>query len=260
MPMRAPLALAIAALAAVIAPAAPAAACSCAMPSIRISPRGAGAPINATVMAWLPHGGYGAFDKVTLSLREKRSGAPVAVAYRSAGSADVGVVELVPRHALRPNTSYEVIAAHDAALDVVGTFTTGGARATTAPAWKGVVKAGYFRAVPRCCLCMTRDPYLELRLTADDHQPLARSLAAIPRYAIWVADRNGKLDYSRPPVTYLAGGTAWLSLGHPSTCSPDNFTIPHRKALKLGIRPVDLAGNLGAPSELVLDTVHAKRP
>lgn len=257
---RAPLAIALAACAAVIAHPEPAAACSCMMPRIQISPEGAGAPTNATVVAWIPRGGYGARGAVTLTLREKLSGAPVAVDYRTAGSADVGVVEMIPRAPLKPGTAYAVIEARaGGGVDEVGGFVTGDARATRAPAWNGVVNGGYFQDKPVCCMCMTDDPYILLELSADPHGPADRKLDAVARYAVWVADASGKLDYKRRPVTYLPGGSARLWLGHPSTCAPDDFKIPRRKALRLGIRPVDLAGNLGTASEIVLDTLHPRR-
>lgn len=239
---------------AIIARANDAHACSCSMPRISISPDGADAPINATVVVWIPaYVSKGA--EVSLSLRKKTSGDTVTVDYRRVGSAAMTVIELMPKGKLSPNTEYEIVRSDQDAPAVVGTFTTGTRELAGAPAWKGLAKTGYFKAVPVCCMCMTSDPYAEIELA----EKLDDNKATQYRLAIWMAGSDGKIDYRKSPVTYeSADNTLWL--GHPSTCSPANFTFPKQKALKLGIKLVDLAGNASTASEFVLDTTKPVRP
>jgi hypothetical protein len=77
---------------------------------------------------------------------------------------------------------------------------------------------------------------------------------------VWLPDKSGKLDFTKPPALYY-GGSAFgraaleeLSLGHPSTCSAANFTFPAgAKSLKIGVAAIDLAGNQSTPSVVSLD-------
>ncbi len=229
-------------------------ACSCGMPRISISPEGADAPINSTVVVWIPsYVSKGA--EVSLSLRKKSSGDPVTVDYRNLGSAATTVIELMPKAKLSPNTEYEIVRMEGDAPTVAGSFITGTREMSGAPAWKGVAKASYFKAVPVCCMCMTADPYAEIEFADKLDDKKAKQY----RVAIWMAGSDGKIDYKKSPVTYDdAGGTLWL--GHPSTCAPANFAFPKQKALRLGVKLVDLAGNASTASEFVLDTTKPVRP
>ncbi len=229
-------------------------ACSCAMPRIEISPSGTDAPINSTVVVWLPsYESKG--PQVSLSLRKKTSGDTVAVDFRNLGSAAVEVIELMPRAKLDANTEYEIVRVEKDGTNPVGQFTTGKHELTATPVWKGIAKASYLKAVPVCCMCMTADPYAAIELK----EPIDAARAAQVRVAIWMAGADGKIDYKKSPVTYHEG-SAHLWLGHPSTCAPSNFTFPRSRALRFGIKLVDLAGNASAASEFVLDTTKPIRP
>lgn len=254
--------LALFAITAIVARPDEAAACSCMGPRISISPSGTGAPINSTIVVWLPN--EDPEREVVLSLRKKSNGETIAVDYKSLGSGEVKVVEMTPRSKLDPNTAYEIVRT-DRQADVrgdrytdraIGELTTGMRElAATAPAFKGLAKTGYYRDRKVCCNCSTGDPYavLDLAEPVDDKKQDVR-------FGIWLAGADGKIDYQRPPITYTRG-TRGLWLGHPSTCAPANFTFPKHKALKLGVKLFDLAGNASTPRELVLDTTRpAKHP
>lgn len=230
-------------------------ACSCAAPRVRISPEDVDAPTNSTVVVWLPSY-VGKASEISFSLRKKVNGEQVAVDYRPTGAAGLAVIEMLPRAKLDPGTTYEVVMVKGQdAPRPVGSFATGKSAHTGAPQFAGVAKAGYFKAVPVCCMCMTDQPYalIELKEQFDE----ARSTTI--RIGVWLADDKGRIDYTKPPTTYLRASDH-LYLGNPSTCSPPNFTFPVRKATKLGIKLVDLAGNASGAAEVTLDTTKPVKP
>jgi hypothetical protein len=248
------LAIALFALTAILARAEDAAACSCARPRVTHSPQGTDAPLNSTVVVWVPS--YVATGNVNLSLRKKTSDVTIAVDYKSMGAADVKVIEMMPRAKLDPNTEYEIVLTDKDTDAPVGSFTTGMRELKVAtPPFLGVAKANYYKDTPICCICNTADPYADIELS----DTLGDKRAKEVRLAIWMSGADGKIDYKKPPVTYEHGSQrVWL--GRPSTCSPANFTFPKTKKLKLGIKLVDLAGNASAPSEFVLDTTKPAKP
>jgi hypothetical protein len=230
-------------------------------------PEEAGAPADATsrsagrrrradqptVVVWLP--AYVAKAMRSAFLRKKfwRS---VAVDYRPSGAAALAVVEMVPLAKLDPSTTYEVVMVKGQdPPKPVGSFATGKVELTGAPAFQGIAKASYYKAVPVCCMCMTDDPYavIELKDKVADHR-----MGQI-RFAVWMSDAAGKIDYKKPPTTIYRGSDS-LYLGHPSTCSSANFLFPKQKALKLGIKIIDLAGNASQASEVTLDTTRPVKP
>ena len=125
-------ALLLAAFVCVLARAGLAGACTCGGPQPFISPSNADAPINATVMVWVPSI-IGKHDGLSFGLR-KKSGAQVATDYKRTGSGDVGVVEIIPRHKLAKNTKYEVVMFKGGGMpSVAGSFTTGKRSVTGTP-------------------------------------------------------------------------------------------------------------------------------
>jgi len=223
-------------------------ACSCSAPRITVSPDGTDAPINATVVVWVPSYVVKGTD-VSLSLRMKTTGDTVAVDFRTVGAASVTVVELMPRVKLAVKTEYEIVQG----AAVVGAFTTGTRQLSAVPVWGGIGKSGFYKDTAVCCICNTSNPYARLALAEklDDRKPY--------RVAIWMAGSDGKIDYKKPPVTYeQTADTLWL--GHPSTCSPANFLFPKQQSLKLGVKLVDLAGNASTASEITLDLTKPERP
>jgi hypothetical protein len=249
------LTLALFVLTAILARAEDAAACSCARPRVTHSPHDTDAPINSTVVVWVPS--YVAKGNVVnLSLRKKTSDDTIAVDYKSMGAADMKVIEMTPRAKLDPNTEYEIVLTDKDASAPVGSFTTGTRKLKAAtPPFLGVAKANYYKDKPICCICNTADPYADIELSDTIGDKRAKEV----RLAIWMAGADGKIDYKKPPVTYEYGAQR-LWLGHPSTCAPANFTFPKTKNLKFGLKLVDLAGNASAPSEFVLDTTKPLKP
>jgi hypothetical protein len=84
----------------------------------------------------------------------------------------------------------------------------------------------------------------------------------VVRYAVWVSDERGRIDYQRPPLLYTQlvditsyeGSPTQLSL-YLGCTNPDvsDFERPHyENGFRLGVRAVDLAGNMSEPSELRL--------
>jgi hypothetical protein len=253
-------AIVLAALVSVLARAELAHACSCGSPQPYVQPTGDDAPINPVVIVWVPSS-VGKLDNLTLSLQKTKSGDQVAVDYRRSGSGAYGVVELLPRSKLAVDTEYKVMMVEGGgAPEAIGTFTTGKRTLSAAPEFTGFSKTGYFKDTVRCCMCRTGEPYIQLTLKDPPDDAKSSQL----RFAIWAAGADGKLDYSKPPLTYQA---AWnfVTLGHPSICGSANFSIPKQKSLRLGIKLVDLAGNASKPTEVTVDLTkpidpEAKKP
>jgi hypothetical protein len=230
-------------------------ACSCGAPRVTISPDDADAPTNSTVIVWLPSY-VGNPTEVTFSLRKKASSDQVAVDYRPGGAAALAVIEMVPIAKLDSNTTYEVVMVKgQGAPTPVGSFATGKTALTGTPAFQGIAKAGYYKAVPVCCMCQTEDPYAVIELKDKIDENRAKQI----RFGVWMSDAAGKIDYKKPPTTYSSAREN-LYLGHPSICGSANFTFPKQKALKLGVKLVDLAGNASAASEVTLDTTKPVKP
>ena len=83
----------------------------------------------------------------------------------------------------------------------VGSFATGKTALTGAPSFVGIAKASYYKAVPVCCMCMTDDPYAVIELK----DKIADNRMAQIRYAVWMSDAAGKIDYRKPPATIYYG-------------------------------------------------------
>ncbi len=240
---------------AVIARADHAHACSCSMPQIEFSPNGADAPLNSTVVVWVP-AYLSRGSEVNLSIRKKSSGDTIIVDYKKVGSASMTVLEMLPKAKLLANTEYEIVRLEGDVPGVVGSFATGAKELTAAPVWKGVKTAQYLKDTAVCCVCNTSDPYAMIELANPDGDEKS---ARQRRIGIWMSGNDGKIDYKKPPVTYEPFDQVF-SLGHPSTCSPANFLFPKTKTLTLGFKLVDLAGNTSTASEVVLDTTKPTRP
>jgi hypothetical protein len=235
-------------------PARPAGACSCARSGVKVFPGPAEeAPTNTRV--WL-------FDQ-TLSLAEEDvtlSGpdGEVAVDRRSLVSGKVRIIELTPKKALAPKAKYSV-AYSLSGENKKAELSTGAGPDAKSPLFDGVEETFYVKRPKVCCNCSTGDPFVDLKLKAasDDNAPAETML-----YAIWLPDSDGQLDYSAPPTAYALAYASWsdatflgnyLTLGHPSICSADNFTLPKGvKKLRLGVAAIDRAGNASAGYEAAI--------
>jgi hypothetical protein len=89
----------------------------------------------------------------------------------------------------------------------------------------------------------------------DDATP-----AELIRYALWYSDeRRATLDYTAPPRAYLSGTTDLrtheLRLWWGRSEMPSAYEHPGKsvRARRIGVRAVDLAGNLSVASEVVVE-------
>lgn len=253
----------------------PAQACECARPAVEVTPRGGGVPTNTRVrLAWpaelkLAPGRIvlrPVQAKKDMKKKDKKDKADkvevvaVETTVVSYSSGDLRVVELSPKQPLAADTRYEVLAAADeqGKEGVVGTFTTAAAADTTAPTWKGISKAVYVHAKAVCCDCSTGSPYAVLTIAeaADDTTAVDEL-----RYAVWTADAaTGKVDTTQPPAILVRGYGGSLSLGWPSGCTAANYVFPDKPVkLLLAVAAVDAAGNMTAPSEIVVDMTKPQK-
>jgi hypothetical protein len=114
-------------------------------------------------------------------------------------------------------------------------------------------------------------------LGSDQYEPFAEVLGDRPfddhaeegslAFAVWSAADNAAIDWSVPPSGLFRGELLFASgtprhlftLGAESVCSVSSFDFPEAAGLKLGVRAVDLAGNLGPANELTLELVRPRR-
>ncbi|HWO24197.1 MAG TPA: hypothetical protein VNO30_35885 [Kofleriaceae bacterium] len=220
---------------------APADACSCMRRSVRAAIDKT-APTNTRVMLWFSDGA----SRTAFTLREAGGTRAIAVERKDVTAASYKIAELVPKQPLRGKTAYEVV---DGAGDKVLEFTTTAGGDTKAPEWKGIQEASYVKQPGACCVCNTGTPYVivDTGAVSDDHGHEGIV------FAVWSAAAGGKIDYTKPPTTYVRPWETEIALGHPSICGRNNFDLPDGKKLRIGVRPVDLAGNIGVASEIEID-------
>jgi hypothetical protein len=228
---------------------APADACSCGRKPVRAAIDKT-APTNTRVLLWFSDSAYKAAAAFTL--RAAGSTRSIAVERRDVTAGSLTVAELVPKQALRAKTAYEVV---DKAGDKVLEFTTTAGKDTKAPEWKGIQEASYVKQPGACCVCNTGDPHVRVETgeLSDDHD---KDMVV---FAVWTAGADGKLDYTKPPTTYVRPWETELVLGNPVTCVRNNFDLPAGKTFRIGVRPVDLAGNIGVASEIEIDLARAPK-
>lgn len=223
----------------------------------------------------------GRFD---LELRPARRSASarddrVAVDLRESSSGDVATVEIVPRGQalLEPRTRFEILYTE---LDgkepsrIIASFETGDALDTTPPSWSGVTSheqlAVAAAPTPKpSSKVVTLDevacggPGLRFLgpAAATDDQTRPEDM----RYAIWMADAAGSIDYLQPPLAIVKGSpdvhrapaATTLALTFGGSPPPSDFSFPSgsfppgagTRPVKVGIRAIDLAGNLSIASE-----------
>ncbi len=146
---------------------------------------------------------------------------------------------------------------------VIALFRVGGEPDRLAPTWAGLTSARWVRrahgiggAVVVELECGSPLILLEAARAMDD----MTSDGAV-RFAIWLAQPGAAIDYTTPPLLYATadelGPTLKISLGSTeestSNLAPSGMDAktpyPTRK---LGVRAVDLAGNMSAPSEALV--------
>jgi hypothetical protein len=233
---------------------------SCMPPQVTMTPGPqAEAPLNVRVVVTVPLNA-GLVSKleqlpaVRFELRPREQPARgVAVRRVDLGAGLQRQVELVPLAQLSPSTTYEVIATQPERSDVpartIGVFRTGTDVDVAAPVWNGVTRA---TLAPQ-----TKGKWGPSGPTATFHFGAAGDESTANeelRFGVWLPDAQGRFDYSKAPATYASAhglGQFVLTGGQPCGWATFRFPITTR----VGVRAVDLAGNLGSASEVRLVSV-----
>lgn len=254
------LAAALACAVALVAQGEPASACSCVEPEPEmLSPASAGlAPRNARVRVALPGPGTGAgAHQIVLRVR---GGAAVPVKRRESVVSSRAYIELQPESPLAPDTRYEVavvVKDRRPSTLVFGTFETGTETDTTAPTGGTLGKPEVYKTSPWSgTSCSIGTPWVSIPVTARGSDP--GHVGVRPLYAVWAADASGRLDTAGPATTFLQPSEGALTLGKTSYCDPDDFPLPRRGRLTIGVALIDDAGNRGAVQRMVIDVSAAR--
>jgi hypothetical protein len=208
-------------------------------------------PLNTTVRVVVPSQALAAKpDDIQLTWRERwtKKRATVDADRAVITSGDETIIVLTPKKPLTAATAYEVLLGTPGKNPAqITVFTTSKVADTTAPTWEGVKVSKWLTDGG---MCSTGQPFAQLGLgKASDDQTATGSLV----YEVWLGDGLGKIDYRTPPTTVVTDIDGLLELGDPSKCLPSTLAFPDgAKKLHVGVRPVDLAGNVGDPSELDL--------
>jgi hypothetical protein len=169
------------------------------------------------------------------------------------GGSDPGyVIELIPSADLLPRTRYEVWAVGNQdprSEQLFGTMRTGNGRDDESPTWSGAS-----RVAP---IVHKQSPGRATPIESgglDVFGPRASDGGGRVLYAAWKGEADSPIDFSRPPDGYAVessplAGAALVVLGWPGGCAPPTFAVPQAKATRIGLRAMDLAGNVSPPSE-----------
>jgi hypothetical protein len=248
-------------------------------PAAYVSPElGAPAPLNAHVRVRLPKdwrtvgicnvddGGAERCPVGTFDLALVRApGAGIArdevrVSRRDSLANEVATAELVPLAPLERRARYEVVHVDrtpngGSPPRVLGTFVTGDAKDDTPPTWSGVTRAvfsGKAGATGTTIVllpeCMSTSVLFYAAEPTDDATPAAQL-----RFAVWMDDGRGAIDYTAPPRIYERGRKTprGFVVEHGGSEVEDAFRPPPgRLRARFGVRAVDWAGNMSAPSEV----------
>jgi len=154
------------------------------------------------------------------------------------------MIELVPRAQLDPSRRYEVWSrgsrweGNGKAPYLVGTFVTSDAVDSTPPA-RPVVAPTARATVKWSSECGVGEVKAPIATPAD--QGSGELL-----YAIWHSDADGHIHYDRAPDRVVTAGPT----GKPAFAYTQGSAFQNVK--KLGLRAMDLAGNLSEPVEIAL--------
>lgn len=193
------------------------------------------APVNAQVrvlMTQIP----GILPKY-ISLRSS-DGRQVRGRHVESFTGDTGSYALIPEGHLNSRTRYRVFDSDGVQLS---TFVTGESVDTTAPTGQAVKAATLGPKRLR----------LESGDVADDQTPRASLL-----FLLWTPQQGNRIDFQSVPTTYFLAEGSVATLGTAlADCKPNTLSLPaERSTWRIGVRVVDLAGNLGLPSELTVDS------
>jgi hypothetical protein len=201
-----------------------------------------------------------------------RSSRVIAATARESVSGTVATVELVPQTPLEADSRYEIWLRDRSgkhAPQIIGVMRTGKSSDGEKPTWSGLVKSA---ASPASKPPRTRAPGPVVVTLADECGSPLVVLSAEParddspsealRYAVWVSDEQGRIDYGKPPLIHMRmdltspevapGKPRNLFLGN-SNAELSDFERPRRKnGFRMGMRAVDWAGHMSEPSEIEL--------
>jgi len=182
--------------------------------------------------------------------------------------------ELIPKAPLPPSTRYDVIEYRENKRRyLIDTFPTGVATDTTPPQWGGPLQVEYRVVAPIKQKGHVPGKPRVITLDMLDHQDYIAIVGPAPeddvtpsasiRYAVWIGNEKDPIDFSKPPDVHKAEAMfvpdgakrARFTLGSVYLCDACDVDIAGRgeKPFKIGVKPYDLAGNYGAPVELVVD-------
>ncbi len=245
--------------------------------------RGVDAPLNTHVFVRLPSDwrtkGFcsgdepldrcvGADLKIVLRTAPEigKTRSTIAVDQRESISGISTTIELVPKAPLSPKTAYEVWSddRHGRSRPrILGAFTTGTLSDTVVPVWTGLTTAALHHPPPRRPgVIVLTDECGAPKITLETTEPTGGGPSLGPlRAAIWIVGAKETLDYTKPPRVYESITTEQARIGSsPRTKIEIGSTEPDFDdlglsidggPLRVGVKIVDLAGHMSAPSELI---------
>jgi hypothetical protein len=243
--------------------------CSCARDGVTVHPNAREtAPLNTQIrVMWPKH----AISLAPASLRLQtadKSPKIVATSQIVLSAADTMIVVLIPDAPLAAKTRYQLVGAEstNGKPALLGNFSTGGETDTSPPSWKGPGKASLEVSNP--LLCGTGKTAATILL--PDAAALHKEGVLI---GVWSLPPGPEqpFDPAAPPVILAPLWGDGIRLGAPSICSAANFDLPVLAApgdpppatpveVKVRIAPIDLAGNVGKPAEVVMRRGATARP
>jgi hypothetical protein len=176
---------------------------------------------------------------------------PVPVRRRSIVWKQSLLFVLTPRAPLRPDSEYVVKLDSPNGIDRLGYFHTGLSRDDAAPIWRGIKWARYWPAPARHW--PARDP-----LVSCPPRPIQRAFIELAvheafdegevQFAVWLAKNGDTLDYNGSPALLTTSRDGTLEIRD----------LPEgARHLRIGVRAMDVTGNLSPPSEVELALLPA---
>jgi hypothetical protein len=158
--------------------------------------------------------------------------------------------ELAPDAPLAPKTRYEVLmldALGKSPVRVVGTFVTTSAADHVAPEWSAIIEEAELRHPSGMIDCGEGDS-LVMRV------PPAKDASTV-RWEIYVAPGDATIDWSKQPsgvvfpTEIYGNGNLQLTIGDDP--GAPSVPLPKASSVRVGVRPIDVAGNVGKEAEVV---------
>jgi hypothetical protein len=158
--------------------------------------------------------------------------------------------DLAPDGTLAPKTRYEVVlvdALGKAPVRVIGTFVTTAAADAGKPEWAATIEQAEL-AHPSSFMDCGEGDSMTLRV------PSVKDESAV-LWEIFVAPGDVAIDWSKPPSAVLfpseryPNGKSLLVVGH-DPCAP-SVPLPKANSVRIGVRPIDVAGHVGREAEVV---------